>query len=333
MSRRLDVIIPVFNSSNTLALTLRSLAVAERPRGMDVRLIVVDNNSRADEAARTADLVSAVAASKCRLIHERRQGSSFARNRGIVESDAEWIGFVDADEQVEPNWYHAVAQHLADERVDFLGGPYLPDWGAPPPRWLPALAGRYIAAVGWVEVSPSVVQFSRDTDAIAMSGNFVVRRRVIDRVGMFATELGRVGNRLLCGEDRDMHERLLRAGCLGLYVPELAIRHHIPASRLTRAHHRRWAFWHGYSLQRLDSRRERSVPFLFGVPRHVVGRSFYALPRMGAALVTGRIREPSVFADQLDAIELMGRLYSQLCRSVQQPPITTVGTQETPFSL
>jgi len=43
---RLDVIVPTYNRQELLKRTLESLLAAEVPRGLDVRVTVVDNNSK-----------------------------------------------------------------------------------------------------------------------------------------------------------------------------------------------------------------------------------------------------------------------------------------------
>jgi GT2 family glycosyltransferase len=59
------------------------------------------------------------------------------------------------------------------------------------------------------------------------------RREVFDRVGLFNPQLGRNGQSLVGGEENDLFARLRRAGELLYFVPNAAIYHHIPDSKLT----------------------------------------------------------------------------------------------------
>ncbi len=61
-------------------------------------IIVVDNNS--------TDQTKYIITKKypnIRLIHEKQQGVSYARNRGIKESKNEWIAFLDSDDEWTPD--------------------------------------------------------------------------------------------------------------------------------------------------------------------------------------------------------------------------------------
>lgn len=325
MPRRIDIIVSTYNRSVLLAHTLASLKRATVPDGLDARFIIVDNNSHAPEAARNTALVEALDDPRFRLIVETRQGLSFARNAGIAASDAEWIGFVDDDEQVDPSWLVVANAHLQPEHIGFISGPYLPDWETPPPAWLPANAGRYIAVIGWIDLTRTVKEFNRELDATAMGGNVVIKRRWFDLVGLYDTGLGRVKGRLLSSEDHDMHNRLIAAGARGFYVPDLIIHHFIPSTRLTKKYHRRWAFWHGFSMQHLEQRGSpHGMPVLFGMPRYLVGNVLRSLPRLLGSVLTGGARSPQAFTLELDLIEVLGRLYAQLSRAPVQVVSRTV---------
>ena len=321
MTRRFDLIVPTFNRSDLLARTLESIQRATIPEGVEVGVIVVDNNSSPAEAARNAALVAGLDDARFRLIVERRQGLSHARNAGLAVSHAEWVGFVDDDEQIDASWFVVASRLLAQDHIDFISGPYLPNWQSAPPAWLPAAAGRYIAVIGWIDLTPTVKEFGRELDATAMGGNVAIKRRWFDAIGVYDTGLGRVKGRLLSSEDHDMHDRLVAAGARGFYVPELIIHHFIPSSRLTKKYHRHWAFWHGYSMQHLQQRgRPLDVPMLLGMPRYLVGNVLRSLPRLAGGLLTGGQRSPRGFALELDLIEVIGRLYAQISPAPVQVP-------------
>lgn len=313
-STRFDVIIPTYNRPDLLKRCLESLRCALVPDGIEMRFIVVDNNSHPPQATRNAEVVHALSDARFSLVMERQQGLSHARNAGIAASDAQWVGFVDDDEQVAPSWIEVASRFLSRDEVDFIGGPYLPNWEHEPPSWLPARVGQYIAVVGWIDLADQVREFNRELDdsVIAMGGNMVVKRAWLTAVGSFATDLGRSGSRLLSGEDQDMHARLIGAGARGWYVPELIIYHFVPAARMTRRYHRRWAFWHSYSLQHLQYGQPRTVPFLLGVPRYLVGNALRALPSLIGATLLRRKHSPWQFKTELDFIGVLGRFYAQL---------------------
>jgi hypothetical protein len=106
-----------------------------------------------------------------------------------------------------------------------------------------------------------------------------VRRTLIDRIGGFDPDLGRRGASLLGQEQAEFFCRSRAIGARGLYVPTMAVEHHVPASRLTREYFRRWWFWKGISRCRLEQRHPVTelgldlsrVARLGGVPRFMIG--------------------------------------------------------------
>src|SRR5205085_10102619 len=111
-----------------------------------------------------------------------------------------------------------------------------PVWETAHPEWLPQ---NYPAVIGLVDCGSERRRFGDDFDGIAMGGNSVITRTMLQTVGSYSAQLGRKGSRLLSVEVEDMTDRLLAAGGNGLYLPELVIYHYISPERLTRGYHRR----------------------------------------------------------------------------------------------
>jgi hypothetical protein len=114
---------------------------------------------------------------------------------------------------------------------------------------------------------------------VPLGVNMAVRRSLIDRIGGFDPALGRTGAALLGQEQAEFFCRSRAVGARGLYVPEMVIEHHVPASRLTREYFRRWWFWKGVSKSRIEQRHSTTelgvdlaqVPRVGGVPRFMFG--------------------------------------------------------------
>lgn len=90
---RLSVVIPAYNESKLIGGCLHSVAEAFELAGVaeaDYELIVVDNRSNDDTAARAAALGA-------RVVREPIRQIARARNRGGVASSGHWILFLDAD--------------------------------------------------------------------------------------------------------------------------------------------------------------------------------------------------------------------------------------------
>jgi glycosyltransferase involved in cell wall biosynthesis len=307
MHLRLDVVIPTYNRAWLLRRTLDSLLTAERPTGLSVTVLVVDNRSTDDTRAVVEQYVPRFSGA-LRYVYESTPGRSSALNAGIAAGNGELVGMIDDDEEVDRGWLNTVADAFTDPNVDFIGGPYVPRWGAEKPAWL---RSSYRAAVGWVDSGPVVQQFGPGFDAMLMGGNAVIRRRILERVGPYATDLGRASEKqLLSCEDRDMFNRLLANGARGFYRPDLVILHYVPPERLTKRYFRRWSFWHGVSLGMLDRRQPAPVPYLAGVPRYLIGAAVRGTVSALRGMFQSRA-EGSIFARELAWRELAGFAYGK----------------------
>ena len=92
-----SVVIPTRDRSRLLALTLRTVL---GQRDVDLEVVVVDDGSADD----TAQVVAALADPRVRLVgHDRPQGVSAARNRGIAEASGQWVAFLDDDDLWAPD--------------------------------------------------------------------------------------------------------------------------------------------------------------------------------------------------------------------------------------
>ncbi|MBI1761697.1 MAG: glycosyltransferase family 2 protein, partial [Acidobacteria bacterium] len=224
-SLTLDVIIPTYNRAALLLRTLESLLVAQQPPGLSVQITVVDNNSSDTTRQVVASYQARFAHAQLRLhyLFEAQQGRSHALNHGIAATAGTLIGLIDDDEEVAADWFDCVCAVFQRPEVDFIGGPCKPRWSQAAPGWLPP---GYGAVLGLVEAGETVQRFGHDYSGMLMGGNAVIRRAVLQRVGLYAPHLGRGSRDLLAGEDQDMSDRLLAAGARGEYRPDLVIHHY-----------------------------------------------------------------------------------------------------------
>lgn len=311
---RLDVLIATHNRAELLARALESLLRAKVPRGLDARVTVIDNNST-DETARVVESFKARFDGRLIYLFEPRQGKSHALNTGVAATSGELVGMIDDDEEIEAGWYQTVQRAFMDDSIDFIGGPYLPRWGAPPPAWLPMSC---CAVIGWIEAGDEVREYGKDYEGILMGGNAVIRRRMFDRVGLYNTALGpnaATGTRT--GDDEDMYRRLRAAKARGLYLPDLKIFHFIPPHRLTKSYYRRWVFENSVACGLLDRTQPQQVAYLAGIPRYLFGDAARAALRMCKQLLAPR-RDPSkFFEDELALRYLVGFFYGKHFRRVK----------------
>jgi glycosyltransferase involved in cell wall biosynthesis len=276
---------------------------------------VVDNRSTDDTRAVVESFVPRFGG-RLDYLYEAKPGRSHALNTGIAATHGDLVGMIDDDEEVNRAWLRTIATAFQDPATDFVGGPYLPRWGAERPAWV---GTAYGSAIGWAESGNAIKQYGTpDCSAMVMGGNAVIRRTLLERVGPYAADLGRTpGGRLLSCEDDDMFARLLATGARGFYRPDLIIHHYVPPERLTKRYFRRWCFWRGVSRGVIDRRRPAPVRYLLGVPRYMVGAVVRGAidtirPRSGARSPAG------IFKTQLACWDLAGFAYGKHGYPIEQ---------------
>ncbi len=270
------VVIPTFNRASLLGETLDSLARLRPESVASWEVVVVDNNST-DETPAVVESRQASFPVRLRYVFEVAQGRSNALNAGISSTDATVIAFIDDDVVVAEGWLDEAVTPLLDpvERIDYTGGPVLPIWGAPRPKWLSATRADLWGAIAILDYGPEPFVFE-DRLRVPLGANMAVRRMLLERIGGFSPRLGRSsGTEILGQEVSEFLARSRAAGGRGLYVPAMRLQHHVPARRLSKRYFRRW--WYGKGRSRAELERLQSITEL-GVDLSTVPR-FMGLPR------------------------------------------------------
>jgi glycosyltransferase involved in cell wall biosynthesis len=270
------VIIPTYNRAALLAQTLERLADT-RCHIPTWEVVVVDNNSTDDTRA-VVESRRAAFPVPLRYVFEPAQGRSRALNTGIAACSAHVLVFIDDDVLVADGWLDAAtAPLLAAGDLEYTGGPVRPLWGAPRPDWLSPNKSDLWGTIAILDYGPEAFVFE-ERRRVPLGANMAARRTLFDRIGLFSARLGRTGSRLLGQEVPELLARARAAGARGLYVPEMIVDHHVPASRLQKSYFRRWWYGKGISraeLDRLQPLNELGVDLsrakqLFGMPRFML---------------------------------------------------------------
>ncbi len=289
----ISVLICTFNRRRLLAATLDSLAAMIVPPDITWEVIVVDNNSTDGTAGEIAQRVATFPVPLRRVL-EPRQGKAYALNTGFIASAADVIAFTDDDVLVAPQWLEAAVRPLMTKpSIDYTGGPVLPAWEAPPPRWIHGDPGLLWGPIALLNYGPDEFIFE-ERARIPMGVNMAVRRRLIDRVGGFHPALERKGRSLMGQGQAEFFFRARGSGAVGCYVPQMRLRHHVPAERLTRSYYRRWWYWKGVARARINEVHPvseqgldlRAVPRLAGLPRFMWGSAIRDVAGWMQAVVT-----------------------------------------------
>ena len=120
----IDVIVPAFNAEDTIERCLNSLL---NQKYENLRVIIIDDGST-DNTNSIASEICKKSNGKVLLVTQQNAGVSVARNKGLEISNADFIGFVDADDYVSEDMYLEMIKVVDDEtdlvmcgRYDVLG--------------------------------------------------------------------------------------------------------------------------------------------------------------------------------------------------------------------
>jgi hypothetical protein len=171
---------------------------------------------------------------------------------------------------------------------------------------------------------------------LPIGGNLAFSRAAVVAIGGWRTDLGKVNNTLISGEDHEIFMRLRRQGLYaGYYDPANTVRHFVPAHRMTPRYFRQWFYWHGKTqgIMLDDSYPEldmNQVPKIGGVPRFVYRQALQQLTdwlklRRGGA-------SPDSFIEELKLIKYAGfaaECWRRCLRRNGNRPLTLLKSRQT----
>lgn len=190
------VIIPHYNDVTRLRRCLDALMANDHA---GVEIIVVDNGS-------TESLDGVIPAFPgIRFVTEPEKGAAAARNRGVRETTAPLLFFIDADCVAAPDWL-SVARRVAP-MADLIGGRVDVFDETPPPR---------SGAEGFEAVFAFNFRNYIEVQGFTGAGNLVTRRDVFEDVGGFRGGVS---------EDLDWSKRAVAMGYRLIYRDDLVVSH------------------------------------------------------------------------------------------------------------
>lgn len=208
---QISVVIPAYNSADYINEAIDS-ALAQI--GVEIEVIVVDDGSSDD----TVERVKAYG-DRVKLVEQVNQGSAVARNRGISESRADFVAFLDADDYWHP-------EKLAKQWALVSHGARLVY--ARFSLWEEGTNGNFPAAKTHLETSQAQGRMSKPTrdgwlyvdlllDCEVWTSTVVAHKELLNKVGGFDPSLRK-------GQDYDLWLKLANEAewhgvseCLALY--------------------------------------------------------------------------------------------------------------------
>jgi GT2 family glycosyltransferase len=214
-------------------------ALAPQLAGQSDELIVVDSCSTPQHAAALKSLSELHGATLLRL---ETPGLSLARNAALGAARGDWVAFLDDDTIPAPNWLPSLHK-VVDNAPAGLAGV----GGQTEPLWPSELSSRHISKrwLFYLSCIQAPLRRSVRAGAKVCGANLAFRKDRLLSVGAFRTDLGRIGDRLIGGEESLVIRLLLRAGFEVIYEPSVAVKHRIHAERLSISWIGKRAYWEG----------------------------------------------------------------------------------------
>lgn len=247
----------------------RDLEHASPELASTVEVIVVDNGSTDTTPAVLESARQALV--RLRVVQEPVAGISLARNRGIAETDADIVVFLDDDATVQLGWITAFRSFFAEHpEAMAAGGAVELAFGGPQPRWLTPRLERYYSAL---DVAQGDAVRSLPPVPLPVGANVAMRRSVFEQFGGFDPSLGRVGDVLISGEETALLD-LVRSAGQGVWLTGgPRVHHHVPPERLRFRWVMRRAFGGARTEERMHPRRwsvaHMVAHLLLGGPRYL----------------------------------------------------------------
>ncbi len=258
----ISVIVCTYNRAGILDACLDSL-YRQTLDSNEYAVVVVDNNSCDNTAAVSAGYVRKYG--NIRYVIEEKQGLSHARNKGCAEANAEYLAYLDDDTIVPPEYLSNVVSVIRQYSPDIMGGPIYPYYTSSKPFWF---KDRY-------EIRKNAEQSGFSVTCSVSGGNFIVRKSVLEKLGMFDPSYGMIGNKLRLSEERKVLEKYRsvtpESEQTVYYALECFVKHHVPRSKMRITYLLKRAFLAGKSLSEVEAQtRHQNVPKTL-VLRHKAG--------------------------------------------------------------
>lgn len=218
---KLSIIVCSYNRANYLVNSVRKLCEQNCDFSL-YEIIVVDNNSTDDTFRVCQEAIEKYSNNNLTYVQEKNQGLTFARNRGIRESNGELISFIDDDGFAEKNYVQEIIS--AFERYpasQAMGGKVIPIFPeCDPPKWV----SKYIDGIlSKLDLGEKEKAFD---EKYPVGCNMIFRKQILDKMGGFNENI------VLRSDEKDLFLRINKTGSEITYVPSIRVEHVISKNRV-----------------------------------------------------------------------------------------------------
>ena len=227
------IAIPTYNGASRLPPLLERLQQQANVSQLSWEIIVVDNNSQ-DDTAQVIKLYQDNWQQKYPLKYflETKQGAAFARLRAGKEAKGKLIGFIDDDVLPDENWLIEAWKFGCDRpHIGAYSGSIYGEFESQMPENFDEISG-FLAIRKY---GNQAQLFDASNLRVPPTASLVVNRQAWqESAPKNPVLIGRVGGKMLGGEDYEMLIHIHNAGWEIWYNPAMNSYHQIPSWRLER---------------------------------------------------------------------------------------------------
>lgn len=259
----ISVVVPTYNRSEMLRGAIESLFTQETEGELLFEVVVVDNAST-DSTKSVVEGLAAISPIPVKYVFEKVPGDANARNRGVSESRANWLAFLDDDELAESDWLQRLYEIALEKDAAVVGGAVRVDLSDEQMKQYGRLCRRALRETD----DPKQEVHHYAENRLPSTANVLIKRTVFESVGPFNPSL-------VSGcSDSDLVLRARAAGFDLWFTPYAIVHHRVSAHRLSPSYFRWDSQRDGISLAYLD------------VKHKGWGRAtFFCIARIGQALL------------------------------------------------
>ncbi len=224
---RVSAVISTYNRAQFLPGLFDSIKNQTLPAS-EFDVIFINNNSTDETGMLLKEFVDNRSGIKVFYYEEPNQGLSYCRNRGIRESHYDLVTFLDDDALPAPDFLEKTVSFFDKHpEAGAAGGKILLHFEAIKPDWYNPFLSPLL---GYFNPGDKTKPFKH---TYFRGSNMTFRRSLFNMHEPFDTKLGRTGDLLLGGEEKELFYRLKNNGVQLWYNADAVVYHLVPAERTT----------------------------------------------------------------------------------------------------
>lgn len=217
----LSVVLCTYNNAESLKRTLEQLNEQTFCSNFSVEYIIVDNNSTDNTAITIKKFCEKN--SLFSYAFEEKQGLSHARNAGTTTAKGKYLLFTDDDAEIPKNWIQEYIDIIQQYSPVCTYSKIAVIWDQPKPWWYLTAFRPYFVELDYGDKILNVTDIHHEF----FGKNFCVLKSEIEAQGGFNPKLGRMGDKLVAGEETIIYRKMIATHKTVIYFPSAQVGHRL----------------------------------------------------------------------------------------------------------